>query len=66
MEFSNIEELKKRVMPALKIRVRELKSKGYNFSEDSLWDYFVGIWKKAHNLTLANLVDDILNYKIDI
>ena len=64
MEFSSIDELKKRVMPAIKIRVKELKSKGYAINSEELWNYFVSYWKVSHNLTLADLVDDVLNKEI--
>ena len=50
MEFSNMNELKERLTPALKI--------------DELWSYFIRIWKDKQNLTLATLVDDILNKEI--
>ena len=65
MEFSSIEELKQRIMPALKIRERELRKKGYGYTTEDIWNYFVRIWKNSHNLTLADLVDDILNHGID-
>jgi hypothetical protein len=65
LEFKSIEELKNRVMPALRIRVRELRNEKYSVDEDSLWEYFVRIWQDKKNLTLADLVDDVLNAKID-
>lgn len=65
LEFRSIEELKHRLMPALKIRVRELKKEKYSVDEDSLWEYFVRIWQEKKNLTLSDLVDDVLNAKID-
>ena len=64
MEFNNIDELKQRVTPALKLRVRELKRKNINLTVDELWNYFIRIWKDQQNLTLATLVDDILNREI--
>lgn len=65
LEFKSIEELKNRVMPALRIRVRELRNEKYSVDEDSLWEYFVRIWQDKKNLTLVDLVDDVLNAKID-
>ena len=65
LEFKNIDELKNRMMPALKIRVKELKKQKYSVDEDVLWEYFVRIWQEKKNLTLADLVDDVLNTKID-
>ena len=65
MEFNNIIELKARIMPALKIRVKELRKQNLNFTEESLFNYFIRIWKEQYNLTLSDIVDDILNRKID-
>lgn len=65
MEFANIIELKARIMPALKIRVKELRKQNIYFTEESLFRYFVEIWKDRYNLTLSDIVDDILNKKID-
>ena len=65
MEFANVLELKERVMPALKIRVKELRKQNFNINEDELFNYFVNIWKNEYNLTLADIVDDILNREID-
>ena len=65
LEFKSIEELKNRVMPALRIRVRELRKEKYTVDENDLWEYFVRIWQEKKNLTLADLVDDVLNAKID-
>jgi len=64
MEFANVFELKERVMPALKIRVKELHKQNINFDEDMLFNYFVNIWKNEYNLTLSDIVDDILNREI--
>ncbi len=65
IEFKNIEELKARMMPALRIRTKELREKNYSISPDELWEYFVRIWQEHKNLTLYDLVDDVLNSKIE-
>lgn len=64
-EFSNINDLKKRLMPALKIRVNKLKDENINVTCEELWNYFSKIWKNCHDLTLADLVDDVLNKKLN-
>ncbi len=64
MEFSSMDELKERLTPALNMRVRELKRKNINLTVDELWSYFIRIWKNKQNLTLATLVDNILNREI--
>jgi hypothetical protein len=64
MDFKTIDELKERVTPALRIRVKELKKQNLNFNVDTLFIYFVRIWKNEHNLTLSDIVDDILNREV--
>ncbi len=64
MDFRTIDELKERVTPALRIRVKELKKQNLNFNVDTLFIYFVRIWKNEHNLTLSDIVDDILNREV--
>ena len=65
IEFKNIEELKNRMMPVLRMRTQELRKKNYSVNEDELWEYFVRIWQESRNLTLYDLVDDVLNLKIE-
>lgn len=65
--FSSIEELKKRLMPALRLRKKELKKQNYHMSEEEIWNYFVNnYWKKSIQLSLARMVDDILNREIKV
>lgn len=64
LEFSNISELKHRMLPALNIRVKQLNRDNIKINVDDLWNYFVNIWRECHNLTLADLVDDVLNKEI--
>ena len=66
LEFSSKEELLKRVMPALKTKVRECKQLEYcDITEMDLWNYLIeNKWKTSHNLTLSDIVNDIL--KADI
>ena len=67
IEFHSIEELKQRVTPALCIRKKELKKRGITVTEEEIWLYFAkNNWKKAYHLTLARVVDDILNRNIII
>ena len=70
LEFSSQEELYKRVQPALKARLAELHRLGYPYIQlIDIWNYLIfSKWKKAKNLTLSDIVNDILhvdNYKLD-
>lgn len=63
--FSSVDELKKRLMPALRLRKKQLKKQDINMTEEMLWNYFVNnYWKKANNLSLYEMVNDILNEEV--
>lgn len=62
IEFKNLSELRKRVTPALNTKLKELKAKNYNYvTIDDIWDFLIKNWKKSKNLTLYDIINDILN-----
>ena len=62
IEFKSLSELKKRVTPALNTKLKELKSKNYNYvTIDDIWDFLIKNWKTSKNLTLYDIINDILN-----
>ncbi len=61
MEFSSSEELKQRVMPALRIKEQELKKQNKDITTEDIWFYLrQNKWIKSKNLTLNEVVNDIL------
>mgnify|MGYP002553529228 FL=1 len=66
-EFSSLEELYKRVRPALKSKVDELQKYGnLSISEYDLWKCLViNKWRCGTGLMLSDIVDDILNTSFD-
>ena len=62
-EFSSVLDLKAHIKPALDSKVRELQRKNINFvSQDDIFEYLRNmVWPLKSNLTLYNIVDDILN-----
>ncbi len=65
--FHDVLELKQRVMPALKLRKKELQKQNRILSEEEIWNYFVEhSWKNAYQLSLSKMVDEILNSEISI
>lgn len=66
-EFSSLEELYKRVRPALKSKVDELQKYGnLSISEYDLWKcLIINKWRCGTGLMLSDIVDDILNTSFD-
>lgn len=60
MNFNNLEELKDRLMPALKIKEEEFKTMGYEISSFDIWENLKYKWKDSYNLSLNEMVNDIL------
>jgi len=62
-KFTSVDELYKRLMPALKAKVSELKRENIIFVDElDIWNYAMeNIWKHKSDLRIYELVDDILN-----
>lgn len=67
IEFKNLEELKKRILPAIQTKLKELNKKQYKIvTQDDIWNYLIKTkWKKSTDLTLYDIVNDILNLNND-
>lgn len=65
IEFSSLEELYKRLTPALKTKMSELRQYGYGYLKiEDIWNYLKeNVWTSSHNLSLNEMVSDILNVK---
>lgn len=63
VSFNSIEDLYKRLLPAMKTKISELKRDGFNFIEClDIWNYCIeNIWKNKRDLRIYEMVDDILN-----
>ena len=65
IRFRSLDELKSRLMPALRLRKRELRKQNSTVTEEDIWIYFASnYWKNASNLKLEKMVNDILNEEI--
>ncbi|MDD3187283.1 MAG: post-transcriptional regulator [Bacilli bacterium] len=66
MEFSSLVELYNHIKPALVTRKNEiaLLEKAY-INESDIWNYLKEIkWRSSKNLSLSEMVDDILNTEV--
>ncbi len=62
-EFTSLEELYNRLKPALEAKRIQMKRNGFNYIRiEDIWNYLKEIkWKKARDLSLYEMVDDVLN-----
>lgn len=63
INFSSLEELFNRLKPALRAKRRELKENGYGYLKiEDIWNYLKEEkWTYSNNLSLNDMVSDILN-----
>lgn len=61
--FTNMKELYDRLLPALRSKKEQMNREGYLFATElNIWEtLYKTKWKLASKLTLADMVDDILN-----
>lgn len=63
IEFSSLEELYRRIKPALHTKKEEMKRSGYPYiKEEDIWNYLKEVkWVRSNNLSLYQMVSDVLN-----
>lgn len=62
-EFTTLEQLYERLKPALRTKMREMRSLGYTYiREEDIWNYLKEVkWVSSKNLLLFEMVRDVLN-----
>lgn len=65
--FTSLSELYNRVKPALDCKVNEIKRSEIKYiTKEDIWNFLkLNIWNYKNNLTLGEMVDDILNVPIE-
>lgn len=63
LKFNSLEELYKKILPALRTKVNELKRNNISYiKEEDIWNYLKNnFWRNKTDLTLGQMVDDIIN-----
>lgn len=63
LEFSSLKDLYNHITPALKAKQSEMKRYGYNYIKvEDIWNYLKEVkWIKATDLSISEMVSDILN-----
>lgn len=66
-EYKNQEELYQGLIPALNVKIKYLKkNKITNITKEDIWNYLKETkWKNSVDLTLADMVQDILHIDND-
>ena len=68
MKFNTEQELYDRILPALTCKISELNRKGISFvKEKDIYNMLKSSkWIKDSNLTLSEMVSDIMNLKLEV
>ena len=65
LEIYDLKDLYKRLQPALYSKVKELRLNNiYYIDNKMIFLYLSMLWKNSYNLSLNEMVDDILNVSI--
>ena len=68
IKFHSLNELYKRLLPAIRSKKKELQKNGISYvHEEDIWNCCKEhCWSNRKNLELYNMVDDILNTPVDV
>ena len=62
MEYTSQKELYLALIPVFKVKQRLIKTTKYNITNKDIWTYLsINKWKNSHNLTISEIVNDIIN-----
>lgn len=63
LDFETVEDLYRRIKPALHTKQEEMHRDGYPYiKEEDIWNYLKEVkWVRAKNLLLYEMVADVLN-----
>lgn len=60
--FNSIDDLYKRLLPAMNTKIKELKRININVNNIDIWEYCLkNIWNNKNDLRIYEMVSDILN-----
>ena len=67
MEFTSQFELYKKVLPAFNVKKRLVSNSKYkNITNENIWVYLINNkWKNSINLTLSDIVNDIITVDLE-
>ena len=67
MQFANLQQLYKKLLPAFNVKKRLIKnSKHKHITNENIWMFLAETkWKNAYNLELPEMVNDIITVDLD-
>ena len=66
MEYTSQKDLYLAVLPAFKVKHRLISITDYKITNKQIWEYLtVNKWKNSYNLTISEVVNDIINVDIE-
>ncbi len=62
MEFSSQKELYNKLLPVFNVKKRLIKNAGYeNITNEDIWNHLIkSKWRNSYNLTISDIVNDII------
>jgi len=67
MEYTSQLDLYNKLLPVFKVKKRLIQySKYKHITNENIWFYLIETkWKKAHNLTISEIVNDIITLDLE-
>ena len=66
MEYASQKDLYLALLPAFKVKNRLMQITKYKATNKDIWDYLANNkWKNSQDLTLSEIVNDIINVDIE-
>lgn len=68
MEYTSQQELYNSLLPVFNVKKRLISNSKYkDITNEEIWVYLIETkWKKSHNLSLGEIVNDIITLEIDL
>ena len=67
MEFTSQQELYQKLQPVFNVKKRLIQNSEYkDITNQDIWNYLIkSKWKQAYNLTISDIVNDIITLDLD-
>jgi len=68
MEFSSQQELYNKLLPVFNVKKRLIKNSKYkDIKNEDIWYYLIeNKWRTYHNLTISDIVNDIITLDLEL